>query len=296
MNKYSIPRQHVSIVLTGLVANMILACIKIITGIMGNTYALIADGIESTLDIFSSLVVYHGMRIGNQPPDEEHPFGHGKAEALAALIVSTGLIVAASGIAVGSFREIVQPRNTPAPFTLIVLLAVILIKEVLFRRLDTAGKHSGSLPMKPDAWHHRSDAITSFAAFIGISLALIGGSRFMNADDWAALLASSLIAFNGFTMLKASVAEIMDAAPDPAIESAIRLMAMTINDVKGIEKCRVRKSGTWYFVEIHVEVDGNITVAHSHYIGHQVKDTLINSPLKIADVMIHIEPAKPDAT
>ena len=277
-------------VLIGLAVNFVLAIVKISAGIIGHTYALIADGVESTLDIFSSLVVLSGLKIGAIPPDKDHPFGHGKAESLAAMIVSAALLISAGGIALGSLKEIIHPSQSPAPFTLFVLLGVIICKEILYRRLIHVGKGMHSLSVQVDAWHHRLDAITSFAALIGIFIALVGGERFSNADDWAALLASIIIGYNGVSLLKMAVHEIMDAAPDPAIVSAIRVMALSVKGVLGIEKCRVRKSGTQYFVEIHVEVDGQMTVLNSHELGHRVKDQLIASPLPLADVMVHIEP------
>lgn len=277
-------------VIIGLLANLTLALVKITAGIIGHTYALIADGIESTLDIFSSIVVLSGLKIGSKPPDKDHPFGHGKAESLAAMIVAVALLGAAVFIGVQSIREIQHPSQHPAAFTLFILVGVIFIKEFLFQRLINLGKQAHSLSVQVDAWHHRSDAITSVAAFIGISLSVYGGPRFQGADNWAALVASFVIGFNGLTLLNMAVQEIMDAAPDPTITSAIRLMALAVDGVKGIEKCRVRKSGTHYFVELHVEVDGQMTVIRSHELGHKVKDKLIASPLPLADIVVHIEP------
>ena len=277
-------------VLIGLCVNLVLAFVKIMAGVIGQTYALIADGIESTLDVFSSVVVLSGLKIGNRPPDRDHPFGHGKAESLAALVVAIALLGSAVGIAIGSIRDLNNPMHTPAPFTLFVLIAVIICKEFLFRRLVRIGKHAHSLSVQVDAWHHRSDAITSIAVFIGVSIAVLGGEQFKAADDWAALVASFIIGFNGVTLFSMAIGEIMDAAPDPEIVSALKLMAISVDGVRGIEKCRVRKSGTHYFVEIHVEVDGNMTVNASHLLGHNVKDKLIDSPLPLADVVVHIEP------
>jgi cation diffusion facilitator family transporter len=282
--------QSTQAVLMGLFANLTLALIKITAGIVGHTYALIADGIESTLDVFSSIVVLSGLKIGAKPPDKDHPFGHGKAESLAAMIVAIALICAAAFIGIQAFKEIKSPTQHPATFTLFVLLGVIICKEFLFHRLIKVGKQAHSLSVQVDAWHHRTDAITSIAAFVGIALAVFGGEHFRGADNWAALIASVIIAFNGLTLLNMAVQEIMDAAPDPTITSAIRLMALSVDGVQGIEKCRVRKSGTHYFVELHVEVDGNMTVSESHYLGHKVKDKLIASPLPLADIVIHIEP------
>jgi len=282
----------VSTVLVGLSSNVILAVIKILTGIFGNSYALLADGIESTLDIFSSVVVLGGIKISSMPADENHPYGHGKAESLAAMSVSVILLMAGIGIAVKSTLEIMQPHHTPAFFTLIVLVLVIIIKEILFKLLYSVGKSVNSLSLTAEAWHHRSDALTSVAAFIGISVAIIGGKGYESADDWAALAASGIIIFNGINMLKHAVQEIMDYAPNPETEETIRSIAGRVAGVAAIEKCRVRKSGLSLFVDIHVEVNGDMQVHKAHGIAHEVKDALIKSSLGIADVLVHIEPAR----
>lgn len=282
----------VSSVLVGLSSNVLLAVIKIVAGIFGNSYALMADGIESTLDIFSSAVVLGGIKISALPADENHPYGHGKAESLAAMTVSLILLMAGIGIAIKSILEIMQPHHTPAFFTLIVLVAVIIVKEILFRFIFSIGKSVNSLSIQTEAWHHRSDALTSVAAFIGISIAIIGGKGYESADDWAALAASGIIAFNGINMLRQAVKEMMDYAPNPETEETIRSIAGRVVGVAAIEKCRVRKSGLNLFVDIHVEVNGDMQVHQAHLIGHHVKDALITSSLGIADVLVHIEPAK----
>jgi cation diffusion facilitator family transporter len=281
----------ISTVLVGLSSNVILAAIKIIAGIIGNSYALLADGIESTLDIFSSAVVLGGIKISSMPADENHPYGHGKAESLAAMTVALILLMAGIGIAVKSVLEIMQPHHIPAFFTLIVLIGVIIIKEFLFRFLFSVGESVNSLSLKTEAWHHRSDALTSIAAFIGISIAIIGGRHYESADDWAALVASGIIIFNGINMLTGAVQEIMDYAPNPETEETIRSIAGSVAGVAAIEKCRVRKSGLDLFVDIHVQVNGAMQVHQAHAIAHDVKDALINSNLGIADVLVHIEPA-----
>jgi len=279
-------------VLLGLTSNVLLAVIKIATGFLGNSYALMADGIESTLDIFSSAMVLGGIKISSMPADENHPYGHGKAESLAAMTASLVLLLAGIGIAVKSGLEITQPHHTPAFFTLIILVGVIIIKEILFRLLFSVGKSVNSLSLETEAWHHRSDALTSLAAFIGISIAIIGGKGYESADDWAAIAASGIIFFNGINMFRHAVKEIMDYAPDPQTEETIRSIAGRVAGVSAIEKCRVRKSGLNLFVDIHVEVNGQMPVDKAHFIGHEVKDALMNSPLGIADVLVHIEPAK----
>ncbi|MDE1919962.1 MAG: cation transporter [Candidatus Omnitrophica bacterium] len=279
-------------VLVGLSSNIVLAAVKVAAGILGNSYALTADGIESTLDIFSSAVVLGGIKISELPADENHPYGHGKAESLAAMTASSVLMMVGLGIAVRSSLDILEPHHTPAVFTLIILAAVIIIKNGLFKRIFSVGESINSLSIKTEAWHHRSDAWSSAAAFIGISIAILGGKAYQSADDWAALAASGIIIFNGLHMLKAAVAEIMDQAPDPQTEETIRTIAGKVAGVAAIEKCKVRKSGLDLFVDIHVEVAGTMQVHEAHLIGHNVKDALMASTLGIADVLVHIEPAK----
>jgi cation diffusion facilitator family transporter len=275
----------------GMAVNVLLAIIKIVTGIVGNSYALIADGIESTTDIISSLVVWTGLKISSLPPDEGHPYGHGKAEPMAGMVVAIALLGAAVFIAIQSVREIVTPHYAPAWFTLLVLVLVIGTKESLYRFVFKVGSELTSTAVKGDAWHHRSDAITSAAAFIGITIALIGGKGYESADDWAALLACFIILFNGYRIFRAALDEIMDAAAPDTLQQDVRAIASAVPDVVRIEKCLIRKSGLGLFVEIHVEVDGSQTVARGHEIGHEVSARLKASALRIQHVMVHIEPA-----
>jgi cation diffusion facilitator family transporter len=277
----------------GLLINVVLAGAKISAGIWGNSNALIADGVESTLDIFSSLIVLTGLSISVRPADQNHPYGHGKAESLAVLFVATGLLIVATLIAIKSIEEIHHPQAAPASFTLIVLVGVVVIKEFLFRRILSSGESINSLSLKTDAWHHRLDAITSLAAFIGISIALLFGKGYESADDWAALMASLIIGFNGLYLLQHAVKELMDHAPSPQTIEAIRTIAANIEGVDAIEKCRIRKSGTQLFVDIHVEVNGQMSVDRAHTIAHSVKDALVGSSLGIVDVLVHIEPSRP---
>ena len=272
--------------------NAALAAGKIVTGIIGNSYALIADGIESTADILSSVVVWGGLRLSAKPPDAEHPYGHGKAEPIAAMVVAVMLLAAAVLIAVQSVHEIRVPHHAPAWFTLVVLAAVIVIKETLFRFVGEIGQDLGSTALKGDAWHHRSDAITSAAAFVGISIALIGGRGYESADDWAALIACGVIAWNGLHFLRSALDEVMDVSAPPAVIASVRELAGTVDGVVEIEKCRIRKSGLHLVMEIHVLVDGELTVRRGHDIAGQVKRRLLDSQHRINDVTVHIEPVK----
>lgn len=273
-----------------LAVSVVLAFVKILAGILGNSYALIADGMESVLDVFSAVVVWSGLRIAKEPPDKDHPFGHGKAEPLAALAVSMILLLGAVVIAVQSIREILTPHYAPAPFTLIVLFAVIIIKEILFRFGHGVGDDVGSSAVKTDAWHHRSDAITSAAAAVGISIALYKGKGYEMADDWAALLACAVIAYNGIRLLRGALSEIMDSAPPPEIQEKILEIAGGIDGVRSLHHTRVLKTGLTYFVDIQIRVDADLTVRSGHEIAHDVKEAIMASDLKILDVSIHVEP------
>lgn len=274
-----------------LLINAALAAVKIVVGVLGNSYVLIADGIESTADIFSSVVVWGGLRLAVLPADENHPYGHGKAEPVAGIIVSLLLLGAAVLIAVQSLHEILTPHRAPAWFTLPVLLVVIVTKETLFRVALRAGTSIESTALKSDAWHHRSDALTSAAAFVGITIALIGGPGYEGADDWAALLACGVVAWNGLRLLRGALDELMDAAVSPEVVTAVRQLAATVEGVAEVEKCRVRKVGLHLALDIHVVVDGELSVRRGHEIAHLVKDRLLASQHRINDVTVHIEPS-----
>jgi cation diffusion facilitator family transporter len=277
--------------LGGVFVSVVLGAIKVIAGILGNSYALIADGVESMLDVISGLVVAGSLKIAAQPPDERHPFGYGKIEPAAALAIATGLLATAVGIAIQSVREILTPHHAPAPFTLAVLVLVVITKEILFRYLLRKSEVVDSSAMRTDAWHHRSDSLTSIAAFVGISIALVRGPGYESADDWAALFAAAVIAFNGVRLLQASWREIMDVSPPDAILDDIRSIAQRVEGVAGIDLLRVRKSGLGLWVDIHVEVPGHMSVREGHAIAHRVKDALLASDHRVMDALVHIEPA-----
>jgi len=280
------------VALFGMLVNLIFATAKILGGLFGHAYVLIADGIESALDVAGSFVIWGGLKFAARPPDETHPYGHGKAEPIAAMIVAIGVLAAAAGLAIQSLREILTPHHGPAPFTLGILIVVIAVKEILFRYVNRIGRHVESTAVQTDAWHHRSDALTSAAAFIGISIALIGGSSWQSADDWAALFACAVIAANGIRLLRPAFYEIMDTAPRGKIVRSIRQTARSVPGVIDVEKCRARKMGLDFYVDLHVGVDGSISVYEGHQIAHQVKSAIQQSDSRIADVLVHIEPAQ----
>lgn len=275
----------------GIVLNAFLAIIKAVAGVLGNSYALVADAIESSFDIFTSFITWIGLKTASKAPDEDHPYGHGKAEPLAAIVVSLSLIAAAILIAIQSIENIRTPHQAPAAFTLIVLAVVVALKEGLFRFVHKIGSEVGSNAVKADAWHHRSDAITSATAFIGITIALIGGKGYESADDYAALIASVIIVFNAYRIFMPSFAEIMDTAPAGTLVEEVKEIALTVKGVQGIDKCFVRKMGFEYFVDMHVIVDGSLSVRTGHDIAHAVKNAVLQAKPTVYDVLIHIEPA-----
>jgi cation diffusion facilitator family transporter len=277
-------------VFVGVIVNAALSATKGVAGVLGNSYALIADAIESGLDVFQSLVVMGGLFIAASPPDHNHPYGHGKAEPLAAIVVSVGLLAVAILIAVESVREILVPHHAPEPFTLGVLIVVVIAKESMFHIMHRVGRSTKSTAVSADAWHHRSDALTSAAAFIGISIALVGGRGWESADDWAALFACLIIGYNGARLLRPALNEVMDVAPDPAIEDEVRRIALAVTGVAGLDTCGVRKMGFDYFVDLHVIVNGDMKVRDGHDVAHRVKDAVRAANPLIRDVLIHVEP------
>ncbi len=273
-----------------IVGNTLLALLKGAAGFFGNSYALIADAIESTTDIFSSFLVLLGIKYSNRPADENHPYGHGRAEALITFIVVGFLITAATIIAYESILNIQTPHELPKSWTLIVLGGIIIWKEISFRLVLKRSKETNSSALKADAWHHRSDAITSIAAFIGISIALLFGEGYESADDWAALFASGFIIYNSYLIFRPALGEIMDEHLHDDIIDEIRAVSPKVKGIKGTEKCFVRKAGMVYHIELHAIVDANITVKEGHKLAHRLEDYLREEIVGLGHILIHVEP------
>lgn len=273
-----------------MLSNVLLAILKGVTGILGNSFALIADALESTADIFSSLLVMIGIRYSNKPPDENHPYGHGRAEPLITFFVVAFLVTAATVIAYESIRNIGTPHQLPESYTLLVLGAIIIWKEISYRIVLKKSRLTHSSALKADAWHHRSDAITSVAAFLGIFIALILGKGYEGADDWAALFASGFIIYNSYRIFRPALGEIMDEHVHDELVASIRHVAATVDGVLDTEKCFIRKAGMKYHVDLHATVDAKISVREGHDIAHRLKDTLREKIPHLGHVLIHIEP------
>ncbi|MGQ2984092.1 cation diffusion facilitator family transporter [Flavobacterium sp.] len=273
-----------------LVGNTLLALIKGIAGILGNSYALIADAIESTTDIFSSFLVLVGIKYSNKPADENHPYGHGRAEALITFIVVGFLITSATIIAYESILNIQTPHALPEKWTLIVLGAIIIWKEISFRIVMAKSRETNSSALKADAWHHRSDAITSVAAFTGISIAIFCGPGYESADDWAALFASFFILYNSYLIFRPALGEIMDEHVYDDLAADIKRISVTVPGILDTEKCFIRKAGMRYHIELHAVVDSNITVKEGHRLAHELEDALRLQLPELGHVLVHIEP------
>ncbi len=274
----------------GLLINVVLVVVKLVAGIVGNTYALIADAIESSTDVFSSLIVWAGLSIAARPADEDHPYGHGKAEPLAAAVVSILLLGAALGISILAIREIRTPHRGPAPFTLFVALGVMIVKEILHRRVQKVGADVGGTAIAADAWHHRSDAISSLAAFVGIGIALWGGKGWEAADDWAALIAALITGVNGVRALKPAIAGLMDAAPDREMLARANAAALGVDGVLNVESLNVRSSGLGFFVDLHAQADPTLTLEEAHVLSGMIKGAICEEIPGVVKVLVHMEP------
>lgn len=288
-------RQGRRLILAGVAVNAALASVKILGGWLGHSHALVADGIESSLDIVSSLLLWGAFKYSERPPDEGHPYGHGKMESFAAVLAALLLVAAGFLVALHSVKEILGARASspvlPAPYTLVILVATILIKEFLFRWFSRKGQSLGSRALQADALHHRSDALTSLSAGIGITAALLGGPSWAAADDVAALFSCLIIVFNGWRMFRGSIGEILDEQVSSEIVAEILAEAQAVPGVRSVEKCRVRKSGLMHLADLHVRVEGDRTVREGHEIAHRVKDRLMaGEKFRLSDVTVHLEP------
>lgn len=275
------------------ISNLAFAIGKLLVGVAGNSYALIADGIESTADVFSSLIVWNGLRVADREPDEEHPYGHGKAESIAGLIAACALVVSAFVIGVNAVQELFNPHEAPAPFVIPALIVIIAAKEFLFRWLLKESEASDSTALKIEAWHHRMDSFTSLGVLVGVTVATLGGDRFAGVDDLAALFVSGLILYNAYRLARPTVDELLDRDVAAPLAGQIERIAEETPGLVRLESLQVRKSGAKHLVDVHLEVDGNLTVTAGHDIAHAFKDKLLAQEcLRVSHVMTHVEPAR----
>lgn len=275
--------------LVGVSLNVALAGVKLVAGLVGNSFALVADAAESTADVLASLLVWAALRLAARPADAGHPYGHGKIEPLAALVVSGFVFCVGLGIGIVAARNIVTPHEPPAAYTLLVLIVVVAVKEAMYRAFLGAALRAGSGAVRADAWHHRSDALTSLAAGVGIAAALLAGPGYEGADDVAALIAAGFICFNAARLMRPPLDELLDA-DSAELAAAARVVAERVAGVRRIEKTRARKSGLCYWIDMHVEVDSQMSVADAHRLAHDVKNAVREAIPAVSDVLVHVEP------
>jgi len=274
----------------GLAINLLLGVVKLVGGIVGNSFALISDAVNSIGDSLGSGVVLFALRVAQKPPDSDHPYGHTRAESVAGL--SVAWLIAFSAITVGweAVTHMFDRHTAPAAWTLWIAAANVAIKEVLYRVNKSIGERIGSQSLVANAWDHRSDALCSLAVVFGIAAVRWGGPRFVWADEVAALVVVAAILWSAFHLLRSNAAELMDQQADEETVDAIRQATLKVPGVSAVEKLRVRRSGMECFADIHVEVDPNMTVERGHKIGHDVKERLINEITALRDVLVHLEP------
>jgi cation diffusion facilitator family transporter len=280
--------------LNGIMINGALGASKLAAGLLGHSYALVADAAESFADVAGSCVTLYGLRKAAEPADPDHPSGHGRAETLASMVTALALVTIGALIFYHAMLSLDEPRVAPSPFTLLVLVPVIFVKEKMFHWMLARGKEIGSLALKADAWHQRSDVVTSVAALTGILVAWIGGPAWNHADSWAAMLASLWLVGTGLWLLGPTLHELMEGSVDPSLLTFIRETSLDCPGIKGVDKVWVRKLGMRLMVDMHVIVDPAISVKEGHDLAHAVKAKLQHELPQVRDVMVHVEPFEPE--
>jgi cation diffusion facilitator family transporter len=274
--------------------NGVIGGAKLAAGILGHSYALLADAAESFTDVFSSSISLFGLKVAAVPADGSHPAGHGRAETLASAAVALAIIAVGGLIFWHAMLSLGEHRLAPNPRTLLVLVPVILAKEWMFHRLRARGKAIGSVAIMTEAWHQRGDVVTSIAAFVGIMMAWIGGPGWSHADSWAAMVASVWLVGVGLWLLNPSLHELMEGSVDPALLSFVRQTALSCTGTLGTDKIWIRKLGMRLMIDLHIVVDPAISVQEGHRIAHEVKDRIQAELPQVLDVMVHVEPYEAD--
>lgn len=270
--------------------NLLLGVVKLIGGIIGNSFALIADAVNSIGDVVTTVVVLFALRVAQRPADAEHPYGHTRAEGIAASNIALLVIVSAIIVGWEAMQRITVEHEIPPVWTLWIAGFNVLIKEGLYQYKVRVGKRTGSAAIIANAWDHRSDAFCSLAVLIGLAAIRVGGPQFIWADEAASLVVVAAIVWSGTQLFRSSASELMDVQADSEFVNDIRAAAMSVEGVRDVETLWVRKSGLEFFADIHIEVDQNLTVAEGHRIGHLVKDRLLAEFANLRDVLIHLEP------
>jgi len=268
-----------------------LAAIKITAGLMGHSYAVVADGLESAGDVFASGLVLLGLTLAAKPADWNHPYGHGRAETVSGLFVGFMLAFVGLGIAVTALRHVGAVTPPPADYVVWPLIASALAKSVLSGVKFHVGKRIRSTALMADAWNDSVDILSAMAALVAVSLTLVAPHRFPSADHWGAFAVGLIVIFTGLRVTRDTTLQLMDTMPDSATMANVRNVARSVPGVRGVEKCYARKTGLQYHVDLHLEVDPEITVRESHDIATHVRIVIKETLPWVADVLVHVEPA-----
>ena len=282
------------IALVSMIVSAVLAVLKIVTGVMASSTSVVADGLESAGDVLASGLVFLGLTLAAKPPDWNHPYGHGRAEILTGLIV--GLMLVAAGFAI-SFHALLlvgAVHQAPAPYAILPLIASIGIKGVMAGVKYRFGKKIGSAALAADAWNDAVDIISGIAALTAVSLTLYDPQRFLAADHYGGFAVGVIVIFTGLRVTRDTGLQLMDTMPDERMMRTIREVAGQVSGVEGVEKCFARKTGLQYHVDLHLEVDPEITVRSSHDIAEQVRTRIRRDLNWVADVLVHVEPSPRD--
>jgi cation diffusion facilitator family transporter len=268
-----------------------LGLIQFLGGYFGHSVALMSDAVHSFGDALTSGVVFAALFYAQQPADAEHPYGHTRAEAVAGSNVALVLVLLGLGVLWEALSTLAEVSPVPEWYTLVIACAGILLKEGLYRYEIRVSQRTGSTAMRASAWDHRLDAFGSLAVLIGLALAHWGGPSWHTADHVAAIVVGLVLVWTGSRLFWSSLHELLDRQAEPAMLEAVRGEALSVSGVLGVEKLLVRKTGLEYLVDIHVEVDPDLSVRESHEIGHGVKKRLMQNNVTLKDVLVHIEPS-----
>jgi len=280
--------------LLGLILNTALAIFKLLAGILGFSYAMIADSIHSFSDTLATGMVYVFLRIGEKPPDESHPYGHANAEIIAAFLVALIILVTGTFIGISAIHLIAhQQFKTPATIALVAAASSIVIKEAMFRYTFSVGKRNNSPALIANAWDHRSDAYTSIAALIGITGAKMG---FHYLDPIAGLVVSGFIIKMSLDLFRPNIGILMDERPDSPTLDRIKTTALKVDGVKAIDRLRAHRVGTVLTVDLEIAVDSSLSVEQGHRVADKVRTRLLDEVECVQDVIVHINPHHPEET
>jgi cation diffusion facilitator family transporter len=279
------------VAIAGMVVSGSLAIVKVLVGLSGHSTAVVADGLESAGDVFASGFVLLGLTLAARPADENHPYGHGRAEILTGLLIGLAVTAAGALISYDSLRRLGQPRLPLAAYVVWPLLASLLARMALALVKFHYGRKIHSTALVADAWHDSMDTVSAIAALIAVALTLSDPARFFNADRYGGFVVGLIVVSVGVRVARETALQLMDTMPNEGLMRQIRAVASTVPGVRGVEKCFARKTGLRYHVDLHLEVDPEITVRQSHEIAHNVRYRIREQLDWVADVLVHVEPA-----